>query len=222
MPPIRPEEHEELYNLNSDPQELRNLAGSEPDVRDRLARLLDGRLNSSRPGVHIRLSASPVEAHRFRVIVRTPGRITGVIADGFEGEDGTRLGEDGRELVINALVQGQKTEVEKLGKFVPRRYADVDEVTLRVDPPDSEVTVEVGRGYPPKPFSGTWLGNEVAPPAIRFAGEAVSLAVPAVTIEGAHNGEPPVWIYVVPEGSAVKGEIREDIDARLRALGYVE
>lgn len=32
-------------------------------------------------------------------------------------------------------------------------------------------------------------------------------------------GRPPVWIYVVPEGSVVKGEIREDIDERLRALG---
>lgn len=219
---FQPVSREELYDLNSDPGEHVNLAGDKPEIRGRLARLLDRRLSAGRPGLHLKLSAGPDESRKLQVTLRTEGRIISVERDGLEVGDSASLDSEAKELVFEAVVAGQETKVEESGQLVPRRYPDVDEVTVRLDPPESEVQVEVRAGDPPLPFDLVRLGQRKAQHRVSFRGESPSLMVPATTIVGAAAGNPPVWIYAVPRPMAVEGKIREDIDERLRALGYVE
>jgi hypothetical protein len=201
-----------------------NLVREKPKERDRLARILDRRLSRSRPGLHLRLSAGTDESRLLTVTLRTRAKITHVDADMFEAGDSADLETEGagQKLTIKASVAGEETRVEELGRLVPRRYPDVDEVTVRLDPPDAAVEVEVVQGVPPAPLEDVWLGAHPAQAPIAFGAEDPGLDVPAVKIAGMAEGKPPVWIYAVPPGSAVKGAIREDIDQRLRALGYVE
>ncbi len=221
---IRPVLGEELYDLESDPAERSNLSKVKVHERDRLARLLERRLSRSRPGLHLRLSASTEESRRLTIRLSTPAKVTGIESDMLEPGDIVGLEPEGdvKMLVINALVAGEETQVEELGRLVPRRYPDVDEVTVRLDPPDSPVEIEVLDGETHAPLDDVWLGGRRAPTRIAFSANEPGLAVSVATIEARPEGNPPVWIYVVPAGSAVAGAIREDIDQRLRALGYVD
>lgn len=219
---VQPLSREELYDLDADPGEHVNLNVDKPDVRVRLAALLNRRLSAGRPGLHLRLSAGPRESRKLRVTLRTEGRIVSVERDGLEAGDSALLDRERKEIVFEAVVAGQETKVEKKGQLVPRRYPDVDEITVRLEPPESEVRVEVSAGDPPHPFNLVWLGRHKVQQRISFGGESPSLIVRATTIEGRPAGNPTVWIYVVPPPTGVKGKIRKDIEERLRALGYVE
>jgi arylsulfatase A-like enzyme len=218
---LRPVPREELYDLASDPGERHNLAETSSARKERLAGLLQRRLAGRRPGLHVRLSAGPQESRRLSLTLKTSGRVKTIFREGLDPGDTAEVSADEKTVEIHATAAGQEAPWKAYGSKLAR-YPDVDEITLLLDPPDSEVAVTVRSEDPERPLRAWRLGRRAQSGEARFRANAPELTVRIVDVEAAPEGDPAVWIYQVPAGSSVKGPIRKDVDERLRALGYVE
>jgi len=218
---MRPSQGEELYDLAADPKELHNQVQVEREERGRLGTLLEQRLSAHRPGLQIRLSAGIAESRKIRLNLRTSGRIKRVKTEGMEPGDRAQVGEDGQSVTIEATAAGRVVRIEELGRLVPRTFADVDQIAVLVDPPDSTIAVTGAVEGGPVPVGAARLGRRDLALPLRFEGDDPALDVPAVEVREAAEGKPPVWIYRNPAAVGVDGKMPRSIEERLRALGYV-
>lgn len=225
---IRPIAKEELYDLERDPGEHRNLVSMEPAQTERLAGFLQRRMLMSRPGLRVRVVSNSDEPRQIRVKLRTDGRFTGIWTDNVEGNSGdmVRISSDENILEMVASVVNSPTYASKPAlpepEAIPIRVPDVDEIGFTLEPPDSQVEFEV-----------LSEGSVVVPPYLRvghrsfplkgnFKGNDPTLAIRTVPTLQTPEGRPAVFIYSVSAGSKVEGPIPPEIQDRLRALGYVE
>ena len=220
----RPTVSESLYDLERDPAESKDLAGSQADSRVRLAATLDAYLGAKSRGIHLRIvNDSTGDPVGCRAVLQTTGRFVEVSDVRLEPEDHVELSDDGRRLRLDCWLE-KRQQSTSAG---PRLLPDEDGLIFRVRPPDAPVVVQElrlsgGEALPLR--AGAQRGLETIPFTFEATDAAWSvrdidelLADGALAEERAGAG---AYLGVV-QASATLEDLPQELLERLRALGYM-
>jgi hypothetical protein len=224
---VRPEARVELYDTARDPGEATNMA---PEATSEVARFeaeLDARLAEASTGVHLRvLNERGWRADGCEVHLRTTGRFEADFTPvSIEEGDAIDLQDDGRTLRLRCDLAVRPHPTGDLPRFV----IDEDGLVFRVTPADAEVTVErvqLDSGRPLPLLLGA--GRVERQPPFRFRADDEAFRVRDVEELLREQGTPPerppmgVYVAVVASSSALEEALPDEVESRLRALGYIE
>jgi hypothetical protein len=234
---LRPWGSEELYDLKNDPKELNNLIAKETKEAERLARELHARhLGDAFPGFRLRVASDPASARKVALRLTTNGRFTHVSEDGVSSIDSVELSADRKAIDLKLLMVMVVYSKSIVGRdrpiSRPVNAPDVTELTIAVEPADSEIRLEVKDEETKKGPRSVRRGVEKAELPFAFAANDAALEVRALPGEDFPKGGLGISVYR-PRGApleaahdsrrAPKSELESlppDVAERLRALGY--
>jgi len=217
-----PDVSAELFELERDPDEQRNLAGELPGEVERLGRLVEATRPADRAGIVVILQGDGrAEARVFEGELRTDGTFGGLETRGLEEEDRVWL-EPGDQVLRWRVV----SRSHKKGNAVQLR-TDADEFSFQLLPGDAGFTAQTcreGQGDPVPLFLGP--ARKPAGPARSFRPDSPEIAVEASAFgrwrAEAREGALPSGAYLLAVQRKVEeAEFDEEDLERLRALGYV-
>jgi arylsulfatase A-like enzyme len=231
---LRPWGSEELYDLKKDPKEQSNRIRENKSEADRLARALHSYLGSAYPGFRLRIAGDTVVAHQVDLKLTTDGRFTRVSEDGIGPVDAVQVSADQRQIAVKVLASFVRYPRGAFNRerpdSVPVSGPDVTELAIVVEPPDSEVRIEMIKRQPEKVPLLVRLGTRSAEMPLKFKASSDSLQVRALPGEDFPKGGLSISAYVprgtpLTAGDAAKPasrleELPADVKERLRALGY--
>jgi arylsulfatase A-like enzyme len=212
---------EQLYDLERDPGERRNLAAERPDVVGRFAPLVQRYIEQSQAGWHVRTRAP----WSLRGVFRTDGRFQEVESFALESGDVLRVAPDGREITVN-FEHGGATD----------RYDGID---FTLSPPTARLELELlparegeqleASGVLSQVFLGRDYRNPKGHP-ILLAGEGagadctVGVGDAIIFTADPRGTRPGLFIWHVPEASVTREAAEIDAETRqqLESLGYLQ
>ena len=196
-----------LFDVRADPQERRNLLPQAPAEARAVMQELLGFTQLGQEGYHLSIG-DPDPRAWVTVEATTPGRFADVSRFSMDLEETLRFSPDRR-----------RVEYRFLAGDSPRH------LVFRTEPPGSPADFAVRSGRRPLAPAQVALGADGRPPAaVPFTVQAASLAVSveqATALLGAGGGGARLW-YVPPPAASRKAVIDPELEARLRALGYVQ
>jgi len=221
----QPTRAESLFDLDRDPGETVDLAGSREAARSQLAAALDAHVAASSSGIHVRvvndLAPHPVDCE---VELGTGGRFEDVAAIRLEPEDRLELEDDGRTLRMACRLENRPDP--RSGRR--GRLADEDGFVFRVRPPEARTVVRALRLS-----DGRELPLEVGPertrraPGYAFGADDTALHVRDVGAllsgSGTYADAPAVKAHLAAVAPPARREgLSRELRDRLRALGYLD
>ena len=230
----RPEPTRHLYDLETDPDETRNLAAlDEPRITSKLEELtniLELHRAASRSGLVLTFIGDKQAGRSVEVVLRTEG--TFVSAEGLDQEAAARpeIAEGGQELRMTLDLSPFRNNVMKHAI-----EQDNDGLHLRLDPPDAVVTLvsaHIDGGIQLPVFLGPARTETQAP--VEVGPLEPDLLVPDLGVlfteeernpaVGQDQDElrirPGVYVVALP-GAELEAEMTPEMYERLKALGYV-
>lgn len=224
---LEPRRETECFDLVADPRERTNLAASDAGADAVLSQLLDKLIADTQGGIHLRLVNEPDGVARsFTGRLRTVGRFVDPAPWQFEPEDRLSLSADARtvEFAVHSINR------ENSPRNIPRQIVDEDGITLRVEPPDAKVVLEVldAPGFAaPRLFVGAKRVEtpgppfEILPGDPRLAAETLSALLPT-SKQKSIEAPGGAYLVVVPYAARETATVDAETSERLRALGYVQ
>jgi arylsulfatase A-like enzyme len=218
----------ELYDLANDPGEREDVSGVRAEEMERLLSHLEAIESSLHGGLYVELNNSSQRraAGSMQVQLAISGGVFHELApSGFEDGDRYALSSDGQQLTLDVRLQNRANPTG----MPPKWIVDVDRVRIQIlGEPDGvrlALTASLdGEQLNRVPLSiGSWSHSAPAPlpwttalndEALQFEGDGSRQVAKGV--------QPYVRIYHVSSAMGAEVEIDEALDARLRALGYVE
>lgn len=225
-----PEPRTLLFDLETDPGELNNMAQAKPGKARELAALLKLHRASRRSGLVLAAVGDKAAGGRtVEVRLATDGRFVDTELFEHEGSDAVEFEPGGGSVVVRLDLTALENNVMK-GVLVQ----DIDWVNLRVEPPDARVTVEAFTvsgtdGWPV--FRGTDRVRDTVPTDLSADDDAL-LTDDLGMLFGESERNPtsdnnllsiPPGLYIV----SLRGvdadltDIPADMHQRLKELGYV-
>ncbi|MDG2333984.1 MAG: sulfatase-like hydrolase/transferase [Myxococcota bacterium] len=215
-----------LYNLSLDPSEEHDLSVRNPKATRELADRIAEIDRSLERGIHIEFVNSKKQDSATRMLVRIQvesGAFRGVEWSDFEAGDRVILSDDEKSMNIELDLKNRDNPTG--GQ--PFLLIDVDRIRFEVESPNAWVNVSVeidgerldstlllaGQAELPKKIPLPWH-VQIDSDELHLGG--VGLRAPV------RSPEPYIRVYQVPESSHPTVTLDPLLDARLRALGYVE
>jgi len=199
-----------LFDLEADPNEMNDIADSNPDIVDDLSRRIISAMLPEESTFHVWFMGSFVdEPRRFTGTLRVPGGIRSMQAFGLTGDDEAVLeGDTVRFAITNA---NPEATVDKHITIVPAPAAETLEIALLVDG-----FVDPDRFFPygtmqtePSGFATVDLDDFPLVPDIPTGEQAI-------------HGACHVWGVRGFGGDVQRAEMDEESLEQLRALGYIQ
>jgi arylsulfatase A-like enzyme len=224
-----PESYRLLFDLESDPDEQRNLLLEHTEVAERLRQQVDTYAADAVAGLHFRV-ANRFDADRVvSGVLRTDGRFVGLRSVQCEAEDEILTDGSGKKITYRLQLTNQPNPVGAK----PSWLVDEDEISFRLEPEDATFYVEpiVVDGGETVPL---FVGIEQHPveefPA-SFRGDDPAIAAPNMTSLFRKNGQPryerSMGGYLIAVRPAERQE--RDLDTlspkirdQLERLGYLD
>ncbi|MDE0885370.1 MAG: sulfatase [Myxococcota bacterium] len=215
-----------LYDLSLDPAEEHDLSERDPKAMRELEGRIDKIDASLQRGIHIEFVNSKKSDSAARLLARIQlerGVFRDVDWSDFEAGDRVSLSDDNTSMSIDLNLQNQANPTG--GQ--PFLLIDVDRIRFDVEPPEAWINVSVviddveldstlllvGETGLPKKMPLPWR-VQLDSGELHLSGVGLRAPVP--------SPEPYIRVYQVPEPSQPTVTIDPLLDARLRALGYVE
>lgn len=208
-----------LFDLVADPHEKTNLLDERSEVADELQALLGAYHGGRDAGVHLR-AASAKDGENptiVRVRLRAEG---GRVADvrGIELEDEDAYGFD--PFTGTAEVTFVLREVPREGGKRQRLKQDVDEVVVRVTPPEARLVIEAVEGLPGPVYArGAALDPDPWPVELETAATDWPAPERHADVRRLDAGL-SLWVQPPPAATGVIEALPEDLRRRFEELGY--
>ncbi len=209
-------DQEELYNLETDPEERQNLISSEPELAAELSELVNNYMMQAQSGWHLRTRYP----FNIRGVLRTTGRFTPVKAFTIEEDDSLEVSGDQKEIFFN---------------FKSEKRADtLDGIDFNLLPSDAALELEIldaGDLSISSALSRIYIGSRYAKPSkhpVPLTGERLT-ADPLVDITDliiitkSRRGKIPglyIWKLRDREQKIQWADIDQNTRQRLESLGY--
>jgi arylsulfatase A-like enzyme len=223
-----PESETLLFDLALDPHEHDNRAHQANGGYEQLQELLLDRRSEARGGVQLWLvndgESSNSRAREISGHLSTEGRFVAFRVSQLEEADHFTLDDASQNLRFRVKLRNRNNPIGQK----PSRLVDVDTVSFRIDPPDATLKIESlqAEGEKIAVFLGAGLQRAGPLPLLIHPGEErLRVALMGALLPSSRELSivAPGGVYlgvVAPRGQVV--EVSPNMDARLRALGYVE
>jgi arylsulfatase A-like enzyme len=207
----------QLFDLETDPGERKDVAAARPDEVARLQAEFDKRLAAGREGPHVLkgfhlLASSGTADIRLKARFECRCRFTGVIPYETEGDDTYALADDGHTLDIEFHLRGDPRDDDGI-RFTTDGAGDVVLRFLEQDGrplPAERLTLGVSQWVPFDPYP-----LQMQPGDPRLVVTYSRFPVPA------RDGQPLVALQFVRQTPPI-AELDERTRDNLRALGYIQ
>jgi arylsulfatase A-like enzyme len=215
-----------LFDLSNDPHESANIAGTRPKALAVLSKQLTDFESATQGGVYIEFvnSRARDDVHRVKARIELQrGEFRDLVQTDFESGDGTDLSADKRVLTLALELRNQANPTGER----PLLLIDADRIRFRAEPPDAWMDIRLTIDGEAKESALFLMGapddlesvelpwrSKIGSQEILFDGTPLRPAW--------RSQEPYVRIFQIQAQATSAVAIDASLDARLRALGYVD
>ena len=217
----------EVYDLARDSGEQRNLRAARPKLARRMVGQLDRMERSLRGGLHVDLTnaGQADSTHRLSGTLEViGGQVIDFLPMLLEDGDKVTLSEDAMRISFDVQLSN---EVSRLPDH--EHTVDVDRLRFAVQGSGATLRIEINEGGRRSESFGIALGAEGAPaptalPWVRRIDPQHAkdfLVTNASLVQAFRTDRPHARIYLIPGPPREEAAIGPELDARLKALGYL-
>ena len=222
-----PTREEALYSLKHDADETENLMDKESRRAGELRAALEASRLSAKSGIMLRVvNGGDKKARVFEGVLTTAGRFTHLGRSQLEEGDLVELGPEGRRIHFRLTARNYNNPSRRVPPFI----TDEDRLTFRVEPEDAEFTVErFGCSLPDG--KTLHLGRDRSPAGalpLSFTADSDALLVEDAgsvrpsSLEAIDGTPAGGYLISVPGGARLSSGMSQEMEERLRALGYIK